>query len=101
MVVGELPGLRSDRLGHLLPAVTDVDAIEAGKAVEQTVAFTIVDEDTFAAGDDAVFQLAAGELGKVSRRMKEVIVIPLVELIVAQHCLFLFCCVMPSRGRHT
>jgi hypothetical protein len=61
-------------------AIADIDAIEAGEAVEQAVAVAILDIDALAAGDDPLRRLAARELREMGRRVNEVVAVPLLEL---------------------
>src|SRR3546814_3549227 len=53
VVVGELRGLGVDRVGDLLAAVADVDAVQAAEAVDALAAVAVDDANAAAAGDDA------------------------------------------------
>ena len=85
VVIGQLFCLGGDSLGYLGAAIADIDAIEAGKGVEQPVAVTILDIDARASLDDAVGAFSARVLGEMGGGMEEVFPVPLVELIVGQH----------------
>jgi hypothetical protein len=102
VVIGELLGLRGDRLGDLGAAVADIDAIEPGEGVEQPVAVAVLDEHALAAAHDALGGLAAGELGEVGRGVEEIVAVPLGDLVVGQHVGLLGCArrLRPSRGTH-
>ena len=52
MEVGHLPGLPVDRLGDLGASVSDIDAIERGKAVDQLAALAIANADAAAGVHD-------------------------------------------------
>ncbi len=101
MVIGQFPGLFRDRLGDLLAAIADIDAIEPGEAVEQAVAVAVLDEDALAAGDDPFRQFASGELGQMGGRVEEVLAVPLLERIVSQHWrIFLSGSSFQAQSRH-
>ena len=65
VVVAQLVGLLGDGLGNLSLAVADVDAVEAGEAVEAALAVAVFDIDAAAAGDDPGRRFTARMLGHV------------------------------------
>ena len=77
-----------DGVRHLAPAVSDVDAIEAGKAVQQFVAVVFLDINTLAAGHNSVGHVAACELRQMRGGMKKRTAVPLVQLVVSLHVWF-------------
>ncbi len=83
MVIGKFLRLGGDGLGDFLPPITDIDAVEPGKAVEQAVAVPVLDVNAGAAGHDPVRAFAPCVLGKMGGGMKEILPVPLVELVVA------------------
>ena len=57
-------------IGDFRAPVTDVDAVEAGEAVDQLTPVALTDADAFAAGDHAARQIALGEITQVGGRME-------------------------------
>ena len=60
IVIGQLKQLPVRRVGQLLPAVTDVDAPQAGHAVQQSVTVRIPDINTVGAGNHPATFLRQG-----------------------------------------
>ncbi len=85
MVIGQLTRLFGNRLGDLLAAIADVDAIKPGKGIEQPVAVAVFDEHTLAACDDAIRRLTARMLRQMAGGVKKAVAVPAVQLIVRQH----------------
>ena len=76
VVVGEVLRLRGDRVGDLLAAIADIDAVEPGKGVDALLAVDVPDGDAFAAGDDAGRRFAARMRAHMGRGMEEMVAIP-------------------------
>ena len=94
VVKGKLARLSGHRLGDFMPAIADIHAIKPGEGVKQPVAVTILDMDAGAAADDAVGAFPARVLGEMRGGMKQIVPVPLVDLVVLQHLPILL-----SRGR--
>ena len=54
-VIGHAHDLLSDRLGHFLAAMADIDAPHAGRPVDQLVAVAVMQIDAFGLRDDRAF----------------------------------------------
>ena len=85
MVIGQFAGLIGDGLGDLLTSIADVDTIETGKGIQQTDAIAVGDVASLCRLDDPLRDIAAREFGQMGRRMKEILAVPLGQLIVGQH----------------
>ena len=91
VVIGEVLGLRGDRVGDLLAAIADIDAVETGEGVDAFLAVDVPDVDAFAAGDDAGRRFAAGMRAHMGRGMEEMVAIPGGEFVgLVEHFQFLF-----------
>jgi len=83
VVISEVLRLFGDRIGNLLAAVADIDAIEAGKSVEAFAACRVGDVDAFAVGDDTGRRLATGMPAHMGRGVEEVIAVPGGEFVAS------------------
>ncbi len=68
--------LRRDRVGDLLPSITDIDAVEPGKRIEAGAAVGIGDVDAVAADDHSPSRLTTGMCAHVGGGVEEVIAVP-------------------------
>ena len=82
MVIRQFAGLIGNRLRDFLAAIAHIDAIESGKCIQHAIAVPILDEHARCCPDHPVRAFAARVLGEVCRGMKEVVPIPLIELII-------------------
>ena len=85
-------------VGHLAPAVADVDAIEAGEGVDEVLAVLIAHPDAPAGGDDRrAARRAAGVRPQIGEGMDQGLPIHLLERkIVCRRRLH--ACVLADRG---
>ena len=81
VVVAELEGLLVDGISDFRAPVTDVDAVEAGEAIDQLTPVTLADADAFATGDHAARCIALGVIAQVGRGMEGDLAITANQLI--------------------
>ena len=72
VVIGELPHLPVDRVGDLLAAVADVDAVQPGERVEALAAVAVDDADALAAAHDPAGRRPMGVVLEVRRGVQDV-----------------------------
>lgn len=71
MVIGKPVSLTGDGLGNLCAAVSDIDAIQSCKAVDQLVAMSVLNVDTLASLDnDRITKLAGCEVLQLGEGME-------------------------------
>ena len=90
MVVGQRMRLFCDSLCDLGPAIADIHAIKPSEGVEKPVAIAILYMTALTPCDDPLWDIPAREFRKMCGRMKEVLPIPMIELVVSQHDILIF-----------
>src|ERR1700730_528853 len=71
VVVGQFVSLFRYRLCNFSPAIPDIDAVEASKAIDVTTSLRVLDPDAFTARYDCgIAQLAAREFLELSGRVQ-------------------------------
>ncbi len=85
MVIGHLAGLIGNRLGDLLLAIADIDAVKPREGIQKLLPIPILDIDPRCARHDAGGCFAACVLCKMGRGMEKAVAIPLGEFIVQKH----------------
>jgi hypothetical protein len=79
IVIGKLAHLRADGFDDFLPAVTDIDAPQAGHAVHDAVSVRIPKPDTIGTGDDP--PLIDSQCAMLGKWMKVVLVVGNLEIV--------------------
>ena len=79
MVIRQLAGLCGDCLVHFGLAIPDVDTIQAGKGIQQTVAIAVLNVTALAAGHDTLRDIAPREFGQMCGRVEKIFAIPLFQ----------------------
>jgi hypothetical protein len=92
MVIGKLAGLGGNGVGNFGAAIANIDAIEPGKSIEKVVPVAVFNMAALAGFDDPSWGFAAGVLGEMGRWVKEILAIPLIELVIFQHAFGPFAC---------
>ena len=85
VVIGHLEGLLVDGVSHLGAAITDVDAVQAGKAVDEFATIHIDDIDAFASGNHPARRIAMGKVTQVRGSVEGDLAVAIDQILVRGH----------------